>query len=526
MNRSKQANGRRIVTSSKRMMLPTVVILVVWLCLVGLGRSEEQPQCSLPETSPLDPNLHEMVYDVGDGEQTTLVYIEPDVTTFYRDREAPAKTKVQPKFTGLSGKFINMSNKPVSLYWEDREGGNKHPQRHMNPFAATGTGTFPTHRFLFTELENPDNVLKTCVVGPYPENLYYYDPFVVEGDPDATEANLGTLTPSERELYDGWSKTLKFHEQYFAKTGRSYLANYLRSRPTHFMWPADYFGQEHWITTRETHVVQHPPKDLLEPILIRGKQRVIKADEPIELQDYRDPESPLLNLTLKVISVAPRALQIDNFLSRVEVEHIQYLASGIELHLSSTGQLEAGERQIKEKETSRTRTSYNSWVPREKSPIVDIIYRRAADLMRIDEALMRRRDADEFPNLSSKQSLAEQLQLVHYGLTQEYTAHHDFGYTNMADKEQGARYATLLLYLNEGMTGGETSFPRWVNAETFKELKVTPKVGKAVLFYSQLPDGNLDDFSEHAALPVTDGEKVRRVCARERLVNTLFKILV
>jgi hypothetical protein len=34
-------------------------------------------------------------------------------------------------------------------------------------------------------------------------------------------------------------------------------------------------------------------------------------------------------------------------------------------------------------------------------------------------------------------------------------------------------------------------------------------VGKAVLFYSQLPDGNLDDFSEHAALPIVEGEKVR-----------------
>lgn len=28
-----------------------------------------------------------------------------------------------------------------------------------------------------------------------------------------------------------------------------------------------------------------------------------------------------------------------------------------------------------------------------------------------------------------------------------------------------------------------------------------------VLFYSQLPDGNMDDFSQHAAEPVTEGEK-------------------
>jgi prolyl 4-hydroxylase len=73
---------------------------------------------------------------------------------------------------------------------------------------------------------------------------------------------------------------------------------------------------------------------------------------------------------------------------------------------------------------------------------------------------------------------------------------------------QTTRFATLLLYLNsDGLEGGETSFPRWSNAETFDELRVTPEEGKAVLFYSQLPDGNLDDFSQHAALAPRKGEK-------------------
>ena len=84
---------------------------------------------------------------------------------------------------------------------------------------------------------------------------------------------------------------------------------------------------------------------------------------------------------------------------------------------------------------------------------------------------------------------------------------HDFGFARIDDSHQGARFGTLLLYLNEGMVGGQTSFPRWVNAETFHELKVVPEAGKAVLFYSQLPDGNMDDFSQHAAKPVVDGEK-------------------
>ena len=48
------------------------------------------------------------------------------------------------------------------------------------------------------------------------------------------------------------------------------------------------------------------------------------------------------------------------------------------------------------------------------------------------------------------------------------------------------RYSTLLMYLNDPEEGGETTFPRWSNAETFKELAVKPEIGKAVLFYSQV----------------------------------------
>ena len=83
--------------------------------LVGLSVvSAEGLQCSA--TNEIDPALKEMTYDVGDGEQKTLVYVEPDVTTFYQGN-APASTKVKPKHNGFSAKFINMSNQKLILYW-------------------------------------------------------------------------------------------------------------------------------------------------------------------------------------------------------------------------------------------------------------------------------------------------------------------------------------------------------------------------------------------------------------------------
>jgi 2OG-Fe(II) oxygenase superfamily len=78
-------------------------------------------------------------------------------------------------------------------------------------------------------------------------------------------------------------------------------------------------------------------------------------------------------------------------------------------------------------------------------------------------------------------------------------------------KDQPSRFATILFYLNDDMVGGETSFPRWMNGETNEALIVKPERGKAILFYNLLPDGNYDERSQHAALPVLAGEKVRCV---------------
>ena len=142
------------------------------------------------------------------------------------------------------------------------------------------------------------------------------------------------------------------------------------------------------------------------------------------------------------------------------------------LQRSTTGS-QGGDKQV-----STVRTSRTAWIKRENSPIVDAIIRRAADSLKIDEAMMRHRMPDEFPALAKNTPINEDLQVVHYSQSQQYTAHHDFGYPDTRPNAP-SRSINLCIYLNEGMTGGETAFPRWRNADTDDAVKAVPKKGKA-----------------------------------------------
>lgn len=458
-----------------------------------------------------DPNLHTMTFTLpsqhSNDEQekrTFEAYVQPHISSFYNKNDLSMK-QVKPSFRGEAGKFINLSNRHLTLYW-----GPRSPRQyiaHLPPFQAVGTATFPGHIFVLTPKDDPNEVIHTINVIPN-ESLYVYDPYY---DEEKNKVMIYLLedelkSKEERDAYWLQRNNLEFGKQYYEFTGREWLSLYpLKKQPSYRMWNADYFGQEHWIVTKEKQFMEEPPAHLLGGLSHdEFHQDVLEKNR--HLTSYRhngDDDNQYFNMTLKVLSCAPRVFEIKNFLSPVEVDHIVHMATGMKLSLSTTSGSDGSDR----RSDSKTRTSKNSWVDRNRSPIIDSIYRRAADLMQIDEALLRRRDKGERPDIDHLGTSAEHLQLVHYDVSEQYTAHHDFSYPSTHRTEQPVRFATLLLYLNEGMRGGETSFPRWVNAETSKKLSVVPEIGKAVLFYSMMPDGNMDDLSQHAAEPVIDGEK-------------------
>jgi prolyl 4-hydroxylase len=176
---------------------------------------------------------------------------------------------------------------------------------------------------------------------------------------------------------------------------------------------------------------------------------------------------------------------------------------------------------------SNTRTSRNTWIHRSSSPIVETLFRRAADALFLDHSLLDNRNAESIqvtlgfnfhgfsvvPCFLDNPCLLHHIQMVHYVKGQKYDAHHDWG----TDSEHRSRYITMLIYLTDmaaPSAGGETSFPKGVLEDhrgpvqgSAGGFRVVPVKGNAVVFYNLLEDGNGDDLALHAALPVHEGEK-------------------
>ncbi len=71
-----------------------------------------------------------------------------------------------------------------------------------------------------------------------------------------------------------------------------------------------------------------------------------------------------------------------------------------------------------------------------------------------------------------------------------------------------------------GLQGGETTFPRAITTNRHDGIKVKPQSGNAIIFYNVLPDGNMDDLSQHSGGKVDKGVKyVANVWVWDPIVN-------
>lgn len=357
---------------------------------------------------------------------------------------APKLSPTQLTFTGFAVKVVNLSPEPVLLFWD----GPNQKQKligTIEPYEALGTAsTKAGQSFSVTPVHDREYHMDRWVATADEPTHYFQPDGVAHHDPAKLSMQL-----LNRE----------FERHYLVQTGRPWLAHFPRPLPVHDMWKATYFGQKHNLPTRQK------------------------------------------NYKLEVVSVTPRVFSIEGFLSDDECNAVMNLARAAGLAPSS---LQAG-RSAEETQDRSTRSSSNTWLGRDMANVTDAIYRKTAQLLQMDASLLQKPVGDDYH--PHEHSLAESLQVVHYRKGEEYTAHHDFVYPPAFHRHQPTRFATVLFYLNDDFEGGQTIFPRAVNAQYHDGITVQPQKGKAVLFYNMLPDGNMDDLSQHASKPVESGEK-------------------
>ena len=174
--------------------------------------------------------------------------------------------------------------------------------------------------------------------------------------------------------------------------------------------------------------------------------------------------------------------EINNFLSHEECDLIIKLAT--EHGLKKSGLYEGNKDEYDE----TVRKSENTWLEDGDHPTIAEISKRVAKLVNIPV------------------SHQESLQVVHYGVGGKYEPHFDACKDDKKKCERmngksGARYMTVLIYLNTVEEGGGTRFP-----EINKIVKA--EKGKAVVFQ------NVDPSTEkvlpkalHGGDPVLKGEK-------------------
>ena len=139
-------------------------------------------------------------------------------------------------------------------------------------------------------------------------------------------------------------------------------------------------------------------------------------------------------------------------------------------------------------EVSSVRTSRQVWVDKNNAEVGSIVRKMLGTMAKY---------TGTFDDASY-----EQVQIANYGPGQEYKPHYDacVSRKHCRDDPKIYRRATMIVYLNDVPSGGQTAFPR-VSRE------VRPRKGRAVLFYNVHDADRLQEIEDslHGGLPVGEG---------------------
>lgn len=225
--------------------------------------------------------------------------------------------------------------------------------------------------------------------------------------------------------------------------------------------------------------------------VVRSMTERVQRDAPAMLVQYRAdpirlPAASRVRAADRDVGIGfvlqdPNVALLTDLLSAKECEELILLASG-KMRRSQVVDRESGQLEV-----SAVRTSEGTHFQRGENALVRRLEQRISALTGVP--------VDH----------GEPLQVLHYGVGDEYRPHHDyFDPASPGSQEHvrhgGQRVATMVIYLNQVEEGGGTGFPEL-------DLSVRPQPGCAVYFEYFNSAGELDSRCLHAGTPVIRGEK-------------------
>ncbi|XP_049358363.1 probable prolyl 4-hydroxylase 9 [Solanum verrucosum] len=239
-------------------------------------------------------------------------------------------------------------------------------------------------------------------------------------------------------------------------------------------------------------LISHQDVQLL---TVRPRSRVLESVEEFDVLPNGDTgEHSLTSIPFQVLSWFPRALYFPNFATIEQCQGIIKMAKA-DLKPSSLA-LRKGETA---ENTKGIRTSSGMFISasEDKTGILNLIEEKIAKATMIPR------------------THGEAFNVLRYETGQSYHSHYDAFDPSQYGPQKSQRVASFLLYLSDVEEGGETMFP-FESAQNmdanydFRKcigLKVKPRRGDGLLFYSLFPNGTIDPTSIHGSCAVIRGEK-------------------
>lgn len=330
--------------------------------------------------------------------------------------------------TSINLEFYNRLPYDVHTYWKDFDGAERF-WFAMEAFSYHGNiSTVPGHVWLF-KLASTEQVLFEEMI-------------------DIRHCGKIMIAPPEH---------VEALRQYCRDTGRAVLGHWPRAP-----------------VVREMHA------------LLPVSSETVVTTEHVQFRDEPSRSSSPWSMTMRTLSRTPHVLEIDDFLSHEECEHLQELA------------LASDDFGKQHQDDDDQHAGSSIWIEHGETPIVSAISRRLFDVMGFDD------DVETF-------FFAEKLQISRMDEGDSYAPHFDaMDVTTTQRHLPHNRYATLLMYLNDvhQHNGGADVFPRanfrdeYAKHACESEFRIQPRKGQLVIVYSMLKDGNIDETALHGSCAV------------------------